>query len=151
MGCYTSPSKVADICQVTCRALGFGPYGPPSPPPLPPSRPLEEALEAALAGASAAAAGMGAAAAAEGRATAELRAMLRCEGMGGMGQYYAGPRWLPPYFALLGLIANPRPAGAPPPAPPPARAPARRRGKPAPSWSSWRRRAATAWVTGCRI
>ena len=38
--------------------------------------------------------------------------MLRCEGMGGMGQYYAGPRWLPPYFALLGVIAAPTAAAA---------------------------------------
>ena len=66
---------------------------------------LEEALEAAAAQAASTASAAGASA--DGRATAELRAMLRGEGMGGMGQYYAGPRWLPPYFALLGLIANP--------------------------------------------
>ena len=42
----------------------------------------------------------------EGRATAELRAMLRNEGVGG-ARYYSGPRWLPPYFALLEVIASP--------------------------------------------
>ena len=74
---------------------------------------FDEAVEAAHAPAHAPAGGGGAGGAAvEGRATAELRAMLRCEGMGGMGQYYAGPRWLPPYFALLGVIAAPTAAAA---------------------------------------
>ena len=41
----------------------------------------------------------------EGPATSELRAVLRCEGVGG-AQYYAGPRWLPPFFALAQLIAQ---------------------------------------------
>ena len=46
----------------------------------------------------------------DGPATAALRALLRCEGIGG-GSYYAGPRWLPPFFSLLGLIASPKAAG----------------------------------------
>ena len=55
---------------------------------------------------------------AEGKATAELRALLRCEGLGGAA-YYGGPAWLPPFFALLGVLAAPTeesPAsdGAPP-------------------------------------
>ena len=57
---------------------------------------LEEALDAASGGAPSE----------EGAATAELRGMLRCEGVGG-GSYYAGPRWLPPYFALLGILSAP--------------------------------------------
>ena len=42
----------------------------------------------------------------EGRATAELRAFLRSEGLGAAA-YYSGPAWLPPYFALLLVLSQP--------------------------------------------
>ena len=63
---------------------------------------LEEAVDAAAAPAGASKE--------EGRAMAELRVMLRCEGLGG-ATYYAGPQWLPVFFALLGVIAAPDQAG----------------------------------------
>lgn len=65
------------------------------------SRALDEAVDVASGGVSAQ----------EGPATSQLRAMLRCEGVGG-ASYYVGPGWLPPYFALLGVLATPHAAVA---------------------------------------
>ena len=44
-----------------------------------------------------------------GSAIAEVRAMLRSEGVGG-ARYYTGPKWLPRYLELLELVTTMRPA-----------------------------------------